>query len=165
MRDISHANRKEIPVDSQALRVTAEDLYRSGQFLCSEAIAYTFNEALGRPFPKEVVKLASAFPLGMGALDTGGCLCGALAGGMMVLGMVYGRCEPGSEAPDVLAKAKELHDWFAGEKGSTCCRALIHNFEFGSPEHIDQCVAFTGDVAERVALMLADDSRGHHTHL
>jgi hypothetical protein len=75
---------------------------------------------------------------------------------MMVLGMVYGRCEPGSEAPDVLDKAQELHDWFAAEKGSTCCRVLIRSFEFGSPEHIDQCVAFTGDVAERVTLMLAE---------
>jgi C_GCAxxG_C_C family probable redox protein len=156
MRDISHSNRAEAPVDSKAMRATSEDLYRSGQFLCSEAIVYAFNEALGRPFPKEVVKLASAFPVGMGVLGTGGCSCGALSGGMMVLGMVYGRCEPGSEAPDVLAKARELHDWFAAEKGSTCCRVLIRGFEFGSPEHIDQCVAFTGDVAERVTLMLAD---------
>jgi len=143
-------------MDSQSLRSTSERLYRGGDFLCSEAIVYAFNEALGRPFPKEVVKLASAFPVGMGVLGTGGCSCGALSGGMMVLGMVYGRSEPGSEAPDVLAKAKELHDWFAAEKGSACCRVLIRNFEFGSPEHIDQCVAFTGDVAERVASMLPE---------
>jgi len=141
-------------MDSQTLRATSEDLYRSGQLLCSEAIVYAFNEALGRPLPQEVVKLASAFPVGMGVLGTGGCACGALSGGMMVLGMVYGRSEPGSEAPLVLGKAKELHDWFSDEKGSTCCRVLIRGLEFGSQEHIDQCVAFTGDVAERVAVML-----------
>jgi len=141
-------------MDSEALRATSEDLYRSGQFLCSEAIVYAFNVALGRPFPQEVVKLASAFPVGMGVLGTGGCACGALSGGMMVLGMVYGRSDPGGEAPLVLGKAKELHDWFADEKGSTCCRVLIRGLEFGSPEHIDQCVAFTGDVAEHVAVML-----------
>ena len=141
-------------MDSEALRATSEDLYRSGQFLCSEAIVYAFNVALGRPFPQEVVKLASAFPVGMGVLGTGGCACGALSGGMMVLGMAYGRSDPGSEAPLVLGKAKELHDWFADEKGSTCCRILIRGLEFGSPEHIDQCVAFTGDVAEHVAVML-----------
>jgi len=92
----------------------------------------------------------------MGALGTGGRSCGALSGGMMVLGMVYGRSEPGSEAPEVLAKARELHDWFAKEKGSTCCRVLIRDLEFGSAEHLDQCVTLTGDVAERVARMLED---------
>lgn len=143
-------------MDGQAVRIASEDLYRSGQFLCSEAIVHAFNEALGRPFPKEVVKLASAFPVGMGVLGTGGCACGALSGGMMVLGMVYGRSEPGSEAPLVLDKAKELHDWFNGEKGSTCCHVLIRGLDFGSPEHIDQCVAYTGDVAEHVAAMLAE---------
>ena len=57
----------------------------------------------------------------------------------------------------MLDKAKELHDfhdWFKSEKGSTCCRVLIASMAFGSPAHIDQCVAFTGDVAEHLALML-----------
>ncbi len=72
----------------------------------------------------------------------------------MVLGLIYGRSDPGDEAPQVLAKARELHDWFLTENGSTCCRALISEVEFGSPEHVDQCVAFTGDVAEHLADML-----------
>ncbi len=143
-------------MDAIALRRTSEELYRSGKFLCSEAIVYAFNEELGRPLQPEAVKLASGFPVGMGALGTGGCTCGALSGGVMVLGMVYGRSEPGTDAPLVLDKAKALHDWFLDDKGATCCRSLISGFEFGSPEHIDQCVAFTGDVAERVATMLSD---------
>src|SRR5450759_5840368 len=141
-------------MDALALRERAEELYRSGQFLCSEAIVCTFNEAMDDPMPEEVVRLASGFPVGMGALGTGGCTCGALSGGVMVLGMVYGRSTPGAEAPLVLDKAKELHDWFKSEKGSTCCRVLIAGMEFGSPAHIDQCVTFTGDVAEHLALML-----------
>ncbi len=141
-------------MDVPALRRQAEDLYRSGKFLCSEAILYTFNEALGNPLPPEAVRLASGFPVGMGALGAGGCACGALAGGIMVLGMVYGRSNPGDEAPVVLGKAKELHDWFRSQKGSTCCRVLIRGLEFGSPEHSDQCVSLTGDVAEQLAHML-----------
>lgn len=141
-------------MDAHALRRRAEELYRSGQFLCSEAIVYAFNEALGHRFPREVVRLASGFPVGMGALGTGGCVCGALAGGIMVLGMVYGRSDPGGEAPLVLEKARELHDWFKSAKRSTCCRVLIHGMEFGSPAHVDQCVSFTGDVAEHLAFMI-----------
>lgn len=141
-------------MDAQALRERAEDLYRSGQFLCSEAIVFAFNEAMDPPMSQAVVRLASGFPVGMGALGTGGCTCGALSGGVMVLGMVYGRSTPGEEAPLVLDKSKELHDWFLADKRSTCCRVLIRHLEFGSPEHIDQCVAFTGDVAEHLAHML-----------
>ncbi len=141
-------------IDAKAVRAQSEDLYRSGQLLCSEAIVHTFNQALGRPLPQEAVKMASGFPVGMGDLVSGGCTCGALSGGVMVLGLVYGRANPGDEAPLVLEKAKELHDWFLAAKGSTCCRALVAGFEFGSTEHIGQCVAFTGDVAEFVAQML-----------
>jgi hypothetical protein len=43
-------------MDALALRERAEELYRSGQFLCSEAIVCTFNEAtdvgLGLPRPR-----------------------------------------------------------------------------------------------------------------
>ena len=76
----------------------------------------------------------------------------------MVLGWVYGRANPGDEAPLVLEKAKELHDWFLADKGSTCCRSLIRQFEFGSPEHMEQCIRFTGDVTEQLAQMLNEDS-------
>jgi C_GCAxxG_C_C family probable redox protein len=141
-------------IDEDAVRQHAEGLYRSGEFLCSEAVVHTFNEALGRPLPPEAVKMSSGFPIGMGVLGTGGCTCGALSGGVMVLGLVYGRANPGDEAPLILAQAKELHDWFLSEKGSTCCRVLVRSLEFGSSEHIDQCVTFTGDVAAKVARML-----------
>ena len=141
-------------MDALDLRRRAEELYRSGQFLCSEAIVYAFNEALGNRFPPEVVRLASGFPIGMGAVGTGGCVCGALAGGIMVLGMIHGRSNPGDKAPLILQKAKELHDWFESTKHATCCRVLIHDLEFGSPTHIDQCVSLTGDVAEYLTHMI-----------
>ncbi len=65
-------------IDREAVRDEAEDPYRSGQFLCSEAILHTFNKALGEPLPQEAVRLSSGFPVGMGVLRTGGCTCGAL---------------------------------------------------------------------------------------
>jgi len=143
-------------IDAVAMRLKSEELYRSGQFLCSEAIVHTLNEALGMPMPQEAVRMASGFPVGMGDVVKGGCTCGALSGGVMVLGIVYGRSNPGGSAPLVLEKAKQLHDWFLAEKGSTCCRSLVRHVEFGSPEHMDQCIALTGDVAQRVAEMIND---------
>jgi hypothetical protein len=35
-------------MDAQSLRRTSEDLYRSGQFLCSEAIVYAFKPSVAR---------------------------------------------------------------------------------------------------------------------
>jgi hypothetical protein len=65
------------PQQVETARHKAEDLYRSGQFLCSEAVFLVANEYLGHPVPDDMVRLASGFPVGMG---TAGCACGALTG-------------------------------------------------------------------------------------
>lgn len=133
-------------------RVRAEELYRSGQFLCSEAVFTVANEYLDLPVPREMVRLASGFPVGMGCA---GCVCGALAGGVMALGLKFGRTEAGAETPGMFEASKELHERFKKRRKSVCCRVLIREFEFGSPEHVDQCVAITGEVAEDVVRLLA----------
>lgn len=141
--------------DSEAAaraRSKAEALYRNGQFLCSEAVFLVANEFLGRPVPDEIVRLASGFPVGMG---TAGCSCGAITGGIMALGLKYGRSEAGAPMPGMLEAAKELHDRFVARRGVACCRTLIRPFEFGSPEHIDQCVTITGEVAADVIALLS----------
>jgi C_GCAxxG_C_C family probable redox protein len=137
-----------------AARQKAEEFYRSGQFLCSEAVFLVTNEYLGRPVPDEMVKLASGFPVGMG---TAGCTCGALAGGVMALGLKYGRTEPAAKEPGMFEAAKELHDRFKARRKSTCCRVLIHGLEFGGPVHIRQCIAITGEVAADVIRILESD--------
>lgn len=63
--------------DVDIARQKAEEMYRSGQFLCSEAVFLVANEFLGRPVPDTCVRLASGFPVGMGMA---GCSCGALTG-------------------------------------------------------------------------------------
>ena len=140
--------------DSQAVenaRRKAEEFYRSGQFLCSEAVFLVANEFLGRPVPDDLVRLASGFPVGMGKA---GCSCGALTGGVMALGLKYGRSTPGAAAPGMFEAAKELHDRFKARRQCVCCRALIRKFEFGSPEHIEQCITITGEVAADVIELL-----------
>lgn len=144
--------------DSNAVkkaREKAEELYRSGQFLCSEAVFLVANEYLGHPAPDEMVRLASGFPVGMG---TAGCTCGALAGGVMSLGLKYGRDKAGAPMPGMFEAAKELHDRFQARRGSCCCRVLIKPFAFGSPDHLAQCVTITGEVAADVIKLLGESS-------
>jgi C_GCAxxG_C_C family probable redox protein len=134
----------------------AEEYYKSGKWLCSEAIVAVVNDLLGRPVPQEVVKMASGFPVGIGGA---GCTCGALTGGVMALGIKYGRTEPGSENTEILKLSRELHDWFKKTFGSTCCRILIKNVEFGKEEHLKQCTHITGSVADFVVgLILKEKS-------
>lgn len=125
----------------------AESLYRDGDYLCSEAVFTVVNDYLGRPIPAEAVKMASGFPVGMG---TAGCACGALSGGIMALGLKFGRTKPKEEMPDMFRVSKELHDEFKKKFRSTCCRVLIKKYEFGSPEHLAQCVYITGQITEMV---------------
>jgi C_GCAxxG_C_C family probable redox protein len=139
-------------VDPGHVRKTAEAYYRSGQFYCSEAIVKTINDAFGLEFPDDVVMLASGFPIGIGGA---GCSCGAVTGGVMAIGMVFGRKNPGDPSIDrCLALSRELHDLFAKRHGCLCCRTLTHGMKLKSPEHMAQCIAFTGEVAEETATII-----------
>jgi len=137
-------NEEKLALVDQA-RDMAEEYFRSGGYYCSEAVVATINELLGSPFPKEIVRMASGFPIGIGK---SGCVCGAISGGVMALGMKYGRTEPGAPMPDSFPAAADLHDYIVSEYGATCCRVITSSFpEFGSPERKAHCVKITGQVA------------------
>lgn len=141
----------------EEIKNTAEGYYQRGEFFCSEAVVQTINDALGKPYPEDVVKLASGFPVGLGKAQ---CLCGAISGGEMALGMVYGRVHGQAMNPKMLEKAKELHDYIKKQYGSTCCRVITREWNgdnFQSPERKKHCVKITGEIAKWVATELVDD--------
>jgi len=139
----------------QSIRTKAEGYFSRGEFFCSEAVVHTINEALGWPFPAEITKLSSAFPIGIGK---SGCLCGAVSGGAMALGMAYGR-KHGEPMPEgMFREAAKLHDHVKEVYGSTCCRVLVKGYVFTSPERKAHCVNITGEVAAFVAEQMQKDS-------
>jgi len=140
----------------QATRDKAEGYFKRGEFFCSEAVLHTVNELLGWPFPAEISKLASAFPIGIGKSK---CLCGAVSGGAMALGMVYGRNHGEPMDERMFPVAAGLHDYIKDVYKSTCCRVLIKDFEFTSPERKAHCVQITGEVAAWVAEQLLKDEQ------
>jgi C_GCAxxG_C_C family probable redox protein len=144
-------------IDPLKIRLIAEEYYRSGQFYCSEAIVKTINDTFGLDYPDRVVRMASGFPIGIGGA---GCTCGAVTGGVMAIGMVFGREKPGDPSIDrCLTLARELHTFFAGRHGCLCCRTLTPGMILKSPEHIAQCVAFTGEVAEETTKIILRENR------
>ncbi len=143
----------------EAVKKEAEGYFERGEFFCSESVAHTINNLLGKPYEDDVVKMASGFPIGMGK---SGCLCGAVSGGQMALGMVYGRAHGESMNEKMFPMAAELHDFIKKEYGSTCCRVITRQWagdNFQSPERRKHCIEITGKVAEWVAEKLIEDGQ------
>lgn len=144
-------------IDVNRIRKIAEKYYRSGDFYCSEAIVKTIKDEFKLPISDDIISAASGFPIGMGGA---GCTCGAVAGGVMALGLFFGRSKAKDEKVNkAMALSKELHDIFRNRHRTLCCRILTKDMELGSPVHMDQCVSFTGEVAEEVAKIIIREFR------
>ncbi|MCM1567235.1 MAG: C-GCAxxG-C-C family protein [Dehalobacter sp.] len=139
-------------IDIDKVRKTAEDYYRNGDFFCSESIVKTIKDEFNLAVPDDVISMASGFPIGMGSA---GCTCGAIVGGIMALGLFFGRTEPKDEKVNkTMELSKELHDIFQKRHKCLCCRVLTKGMKLGSPEHMEQCISFTGEVAEETAKII-----------
>lgn len=145
---------KEITEETiKACRECAEKSYTIGDFYCSEAVIKSVLDATEIDYPAQAVAMASGFPVGIGGA---GCVCGALSGGVMALGYLYGRTEGGSPIVEkAMALSNKLHNTFVQRNRTTCCRALTRGMVKGSPDHMKQCIRFTGEVAEDVMRIIA----------
>jgi C_GCAxxG_C_C family probable redox protein len=143
---------KNMDIDLEKIRLTAEEYYRSGDFYCSEAIVKTIKDAFGLPVSDDVIAMASGFPVGIGGA---GCTCGAITGGIMSLGLVFGRTAPKDPKVDKAMKlSRELHDIFKKNHKSLCCRTLNKYMIMGSSGQMKQCIAFTGEMAQETARII-----------
>ncbi|MEQ8156611.1 MAG: C-GCAxxG-C-C family protein [Clostridiaceae bacterium] len=138
--------------DLQKIRTTAENYYRDGDFYCSEAIVKTIKDEFKQEISDDIIAMASGFPVGMGG---SGCTCGAVAGGVMALGLLFGRTKAKDTSVNkAMALSKELHDTFMDRHTCLCCRVLTKGMTLGSPAHMEQCISFTGEVAEETAKII-----------
>lgn len=73
----------------------------------------------------------------------------------MTLELSFGRIQAKDEKVQLTMKlANELHDKFRSKHKSLCCRVLTKGMVLGSPEHMKQCISFTGEVAEETAKII-----------
>lgn len=139
----------------ETVRARAEELYGDSSFFCSEAVLRSFLELTGRDL--SLVSLASGFGSGMGHA---GCACGAVVGGIMALGLFFGRTEAGDQGvDDCLDMARQLHNSFRTKHKAICCRILNKDVEHGSDEQRAMCRIRTGDAAERAAKILVKEMK------
>jgi C_GCAxxG_C_C family probable redox protein len=143
-------------VDAERIKNIAEGYHRNGDFYCSESVVKTIKDEFELPIPDDIIAAASGFAVGIGG---SGCTCGAVTGGIMALGLFFGRTEAkDNRVNKVQALSNELHEFFRNRHKGLCCRVLTKGMELGSPEHTAQCVSFTGEVAKEVAKIIIRES-------
>ncbi len=113
----------------------AGKLFASG-LNCTQAV---LQATTGRK-DKDIMKIAKAFG---GGISDRKCLCGAITGGLMALGL-NGKS----------IKSGELIDRFRKDQGATCCVALSRGLKWKSKEHLNNCRRITEETAKTVSDML-----------
>jgi len=86
----------------------------------------------------EMLKLATPFGGGIATCED---TCGALIGGMMVIGMKYGRENFDGDKRFTYGIAKRFYEWFKNEFGSTNCFQLNHG-EYNTVQHRERCCGY-----------------------
>ena len=136
-------------INLNMIKEEAEQLYRNGDFYCSEAIIYTIRKHLAPDMPEQAIAMGSGFPVGIGGAL---CTCGAVAGGVITLGYFFGRVSPkDAKVQKTMELSKELHDYFQERNKVLCCKILTKGMTLGSPVHLEQCIRFTGEIALKTA--------------
>ena len=147
----------EQKVSLRKVREDAEQLFGRGGLYCSEAVVASIKENLAPEMPDALVAAASGFPVGVGRSK---CMCGAVSGGVICIGYLFGRTKPSSpqdpKSLNALRLTHELQESFRGNhRGVLCCKVQTQGMDMASGEHKAQCVAFTGEMAEKTAEIAA----------
>jgi C_GCAxxG_C_C family probable redox protein len=129
---------------AQRAELLAASYYEAG-FHCGESVVRAANEAAGTPLPPEVMRLASGFCEGLGGSR---CICGALAGGVMALGLVSGRGSAQDPwEPSYFAAAELRRRWVEDQDAESCEEVVARIGGMHLPERWAHCTALVGRTA------------------
>lgn len=112
----------------------AEQLFAQG-YSCAESVFTAFAEVEG--YSSEVAhRAATSF---IGGMAGQGLTCGALIGGLMVIGAREAHSDTRHKPPRYAARAMaaELVRWYQAQKGTTNCRELLQ-LDLSDPEQAKQ---------------------------
>ncbi len=132
----------------------AENYFQEHRLNCSESALLVINTGFGCELTAEqALRLGSGFGGGVGG---SGCVCGALSGGVMGLGLFLGPACPDGLGKNQFRKlVAGYHDSFRQESGAVCCRDLIADFRKDRKGKAAFCRGLTGRcTGEAVRLIL-----------
>jgi C_GCAxxG_C_C family probable redox protein len=139
----------------------AVEKFLSG-YNCAQAVLYAYGPDLGLD-TENALKAATGFGGGMGAR---GETCGAVTGGILALGLKYGRgsLQDRSVTDVAYQKTRDLMAAFEQAHGSCCCRTLLGGCDLRTPQgrrqfkdqdlHHKTCAKCVQTVGEILAGML-----------
>jgi C_GCAxxG_C_C family probable redox protein len=109
----------------------AVDKFAEG-YNCAQSVVFAFRDECGLS-QDAALKVSCGFGGGMGRKQE---VCGAVAGGLMILGLRHGRgTQDGRSVTEDLYKAtREFMDSFASRNGSYLCRDLLSGCDLTSAE-------------------------------
>jgi C_GCAxxG_C_C family probable redox protein len=104
----------------------------SDGYNCAQSVFYSFCDDL-RFDKNTALKMACGLGAGMGRKQE---VCGAVSGGIIVIGAKYGRGEKDDRTATELtyAKTRELMDRFEKKHGTFICRELLNGCELTTEE-------------------------------
>jgi C_GCAxxG_C_C family probable redox protein len=148
------------------MREKAIEMMAGERFHCSQAIAAVGQEKLGKG-NDDVIRAMGAFGGGLGG---NGEVCGALAGGLAVLGLRYSRAQSDEkENPKMWADAQEIvrrfRDEIVNQAGTINCRDIAgvdwkdrgETRAFYQGDKVKKCIRIVGETAMLVGEVLERD--------
>lgn len=146
-------NLRTLPEDERRALVQkavslATDHFVDGGFNCAESVLRGVCEALDLQAGEALLMAATPFGGGIGRA---GAVCGALSGGAMALGLVFGRTTADPEQKTIAYEhAQRLWQRFVERAGNESCRA-INTLSFDHPDHKAFCSRIVAIGAEMAA--------------
>lgn len=154
----AHGQHLSPPSRADEAEWRAAEYYERG-YHCGESVLKAVLELTNQPdLPPDVVRLASGFCEGLGGSR---CICGALAGGVMALGMLAGRRESSEPwEPSYYAAAELRKRWVEDQSAESCDEVVRRIGGMHLPERWAHCTMLVGrtarwviEIAERDGLL------------
>ena len=143
---------KEISI--ALVRQDAEEIYRTGELQCAEAVVHSIIKNVDPNMPEEMIPVVSGFSVGVGRSQ---CMCSTVSAAVLCLGYFFGRTFPTTltdpNSLKTMVLAHELQDSFRSQNKVLCCRILRKDAEDG--ERLEKCVGMIGDMAVKTAEIIA----------
>lgn len=147
-------SKREKPVPTEAGDLAG--FYYDQGYNCAQSVILAASQTLKVDVPREVITGASSFSGGIGY---SGCVCGALVGGSMFIGIISANHEKARKNKKTLSLSGKLHNAFMSNFGTTYCRELLNGRSFKDKESKQKCRDITVKTAGILVDLLNDYAR------